>query len=105
MIQPGDMFEVPFPFKDDFFASKRRPVVVLRDEGNGLYLIAPVTGTNQTGRQEGLWISKDSDEGMKMRLVKDSFIVVDKKIKWPSYALLDYWGHCPCVAELLAKLK
>ncbi len=105
MIQPGDMFSIPFPYKDNIFESKCRPVVVLRDEKNGLFLIAPVTGTNLTGKREGLWVSKDSDEGIKMRLTKDSFIVVDNTIKWPSFGLLDYWGHCPCVNELLAKLK
>lgn len=105
MILPGDMYLIAFPFKDDIFESKARPVVVLRDEGNGLYLIAPVTGTNLTGKKDGLWISKDSDEGAKMKLQKDSFIVVDYTIKWPSFALWDYWGHCPCVNELLKKLK
>jgi PemK-like, MazF-like toxin of type II toxin-antitoxin system len=95
MILPGDMFYIPFPFADDPFKSKNRPVVVLRDEGNGLFLIAPVTGTNLTGRRAGSWILMDSDVGKKMNLDKDSFIVVDKNMKWPSYGLTDYWGHCP----------
>jgi hypothetical protein len=104
MILPGDMFLIPFPLKDNIFESKARPVVVLRDEGNGCFLIAPVTGTNLTGKKRGLWISKDSPAGIKMKLQKDSFVVVDHCIKWPSFGLHDYWGHCPCVDELLKKL-
>lgn len=105
MIQPGDMFEIPFPFKDDIFKSKTRPVIVLREEGNGLFLIAPITGTNHTGKRTGLWLLKDSPEGVRMNLKKDSFIVIDNRIKWPSYMLINYWGHCPIVEELLKKLN
>jgi len=105
MIQPGDMFYIPVPFQDDIFTSKRRPVIVLRDEGNGLFLVAPITGTNKTGMCSGLWILKDSADGLAMNLDKDSFIEVDKALKWPSFGLMDYWGHCPIVSELLAKLK
>ncbi|MFZ6009178.1 MAG: hypothetical protein ACOYXT_02425 [Bacteroidota bacterium] len=76
----------------------------MRDEGNGLFLIAPVTGTNFTGKRIGMWILKDSPEGLQMNLTKDSFIIVDKKIKWPVFGLLDYWGHCPLVKQLLEKL-
>jgi len=103
--QPGDMFRIPVPFRDDFFQSKLRPVVVLKDLGNGMFLVAPVTGTNLTGLQSGLWISKNSPEGKSMNLTKDSFIIVDAKYKWPSYALIDYWGRCNLVEELLSKLK
>jgi mRNA-degrading endonuclease toxin of MazEF toxin-antitoxin module len=105
MILPGDMFEISFPYEDDIFKNKPRPVVILRNDGNGLFLIAPVTGTNFTGKRPGLWISKDSEEGKKMNLQKDSFIVMDKCKQWPSFGLREYWGHCPCVEELLKKLK
>jgi len=104
MILPGDMYYIPIPYKDDFFESKKRPVVVLRDEGNGLFLVAPVTGTNHTGYKKGIWLLKDSDDGKKMGLDKDSFIVVGESLKWPSFGLMDYWGHCHLVEELLKKL-
>lgn len=104
MILPGDIYCIPFPFKDDFFQSKSRPVVVLRDEGNGIFLIAPITGTNHTGYRNGLWIFKDSEDGKKIGLTKDSFIVVDKSFKWPSFGFTEYWGHCHLVKELLEKL-
>lgn len=104
MIRPGDMFCIPFPFEDDIFKSKKRPVVVLRDEGNGLFLVAPITGSNLSAFKRGIWVERNSPEGRKMNLAKDSFIVVDKKMKWPSFGLMEYWGHCPIVDKLLALL-
>jgi hypothetical protein len=57
------------------------------------------------GDMFGVWILMDSDVGKKMNLDKDSFIVVDKNMKWPSYGLTNYWGHCPIVSVLIEKLK
>jgi len=104
MILPGDIYYIPVPFKQDFFKSKPRPVVVLRDEGSGLFLVAPITGTNHTGYRNGIWILKDSIDGKKMELEKDSFIVVQDSFKYPSFGLMEYWGHCHLVEELLSKL-
>jgi len=105
--KPGDIFLVPVPFQDDIFSSKHRPAVILRDEGNGFFLMAPITGTNLTGKQVGIWIIKTSSEGVAMKLQKDSFILLEKGRlqKFPSYALSQYWGHCPCLEELLTKLR
>jgi hypothetical protein len=103
-IEPGDIFYIPHPYEQNPLQSKSRPVVVLRDEHDGHYLIAPITGTNHTGWKKGIWILKDSEDGKKMGLTKDSFIVVDKKFKWPSFGFSQYFGHCHLVDELLRKL-
>jgi hypothetical protein len=100
-VKPGDIFCIPVPFKDDPFKSKKRPVLILRDEGNGLYSVAPITGTNYTGIKKGKWILHDTSVGKKMCLTKDSFILLDKVIQYPSFGLMDYWGHCPILNELL----
>ncbi len=104
MIEVGDIFFTSVPFEEDPRQSKPRPVVVLRKEGNGLVLIGIFTGTNKTGFKKGLWILKESEDGVKMGLTKDTFIIVDKKYRWPEYQLTDYFGHCHLVEELLQKL-
>ena len=108
MIQPGDMFFIPdFPYHGSIFDAKGRPVIVIRAERDGIFFhIAPITGDNLTGLCDGKWILKDSDNGKKMNLKKDSFILLDNRVmKVSSIVLTDYWGHCSCIEELLQLWK
>jgi hypothetical protein len=99
--RPGDIFLTPIPFSQDIFQSKQRPVVVLKEPQNGICEVAPITGTNKTGIEKGKWILKDSAIGIKMNLKKDSFILMGKVRRLPTFSLIQYWGHCPIVDELL----
>lgn len=97
----GDVVWAYFHFeeKND---TKARPVIILEileDES----FVCMITGTNRSTTQKGRWVTKDSEVGKKMGLLKDSFINVSRKIVVKNYMLeKDGWlGKCPFVEELL----
>lgn len=51
--KPGDMFYASIPFRENPLENKDRPVVILKDLGNDIFIIAPLTGSNKTGYQKG----------------------------------------------------
>lgn len=74
-FEPGTIVEVVFPFEEGR-SFKRRPALVLKDDGGATFIIAKITSQNK-GRRWDVYIPRDQFNG----LAVDSFIQVDKVIK------------------------
>lgn len=74
-FEPGTIVEVVFPFEEGK-ASKRRPALVLKDDGDTTFIVAKITSQNK-GRRWDVHIPRNSVNGLSI----DSFIQVDKVIK------------------------
>lgn len=73
--EAGAVVEVVFPFEEEN-ASKRRPALVLSDDGGATLIVAKITSRNK-GRRWDVCIKRDQFNGLSV----DSFVQVDRVIK------------------------
>jgi mRNA-degrading endonuclease toxin of MazEF toxin-antitoxin module len=94
----GDVVLAAF-FYQESRETKRRPVVIL-EAYNDFSYTCMITGTDGRTNKKGLWVTKDSKEGIEMNLEKDSFISAERTQELNNIMLIKYMGYCPLIDEL-----
>ena len=90
----GDVVIVPYPYEDKNgnIIRKVRPAVISKIHQDNSALIQ-ITSVNRVGRNSGYWVTKDSDIGIEMGLLTDSFINLES-IRWiPSKYIIRKIGN------------
>jgi len=95
MYQPGDVVLCKFPYQDNPTKYKSRPALVLSDLSDGDYLLAQITSTDRRGELTGLWVLKDSKEGVQMGIRNDSFINLSNVARVRQYVINRLIGSFP----------
>src|SRR4030042_2216678 len=91
----GDVVIALFPFEEDPYSLKPRPIVIIREDCASEYYVCKITKTDRCSTQKGFWILKDSHEGKTMGLDFDSFVSVTKRRLIDKKLVIKKIGICP----------
>ncbi|MGM1429563.1 type II toxin-antitoxin system PemK/MazF family toxin [Sphingobacterium lactis] len=96
----GDVVWVHYPFEDDPQITKLRPAVIVEIDDIPTFLMVQITSKNRSDKNEGRWVTAQSDVGQMMGLKRDSFINYHSCFKAEEFAIVKLMGFCPFIDEI-----
>lgn len=97
----GDVVLVHYPYidKNGHRCTKVRPAVVLDLDGDDHYIVQ-CTSKNRSDKLLGIWVLKESPEGIKMRISENTFINATETITLKPCFFIRKIGDCPFIDRL-----
>jgi len=106
-FEVGDVLLVWYAYKDEngVFKKKPRPAVISKIHNQTNSALIQITSTNRSNTLPGYWITKESDTGKKMGLLKDSFINISEVYWIPDRYIIRKIGNYPNIDEAIDKMN
>lgn len=98
----GDVVLVHFPYIDNEGVPqcKSRPGVIVHQSDHNEYLTVQITSKNRSRTNKGIWVLKDSPEGVQMGLLADSYINIDQQTDLNIRDIKRKIGDCPFMEKI-----